>query len=96
LPSSDGWGTLFTEDTNPRRLAMNDASDITRTVDTYLAMWNETDPGRRAEHIERVWTRDGRYVDPLLEPRQSKACFLPPLPEAAVSRAGASLRVAVV
>jgi hypothetical protein len=23
-------------------------------VDTYLATWNETDPGRRAEHIERV------------------------------------------
>jgi hypothetical protein len=46
---------------------MSDPSDVTRTVDTYLAMWNETDPGRRAEHIERVWTRDGRYADPLLE-----------------------------
>jgi hypothetical protein len=67
LPSSDGWGTLVTTHTNPRRLAMSDPSDVTRTVDTYLAMWNETDPGRRAEHIERVWIRDGRYVDPLLE-----------------------------
>lgn len=42
-------------------------SDLTKTVDTYLAMWNETDPARRAEHIERAWVRDGRYVDPQLE-----------------------------
>jgi len=42
-------------------------SDVTVTVDTYLAMWNETDARRRAEHIERVWARDGRYVDPLVE-----------------------------
>jgi hypothetical protein len=42
-------------------------NDVTTTVDTYLAMWNETDPGRRAEHIRRAWTEDGRYVDPLLE-----------------------------
>ena len=42
-------------------------SDVTTTVDTYLEMWNETDPRRRAEHIERVWTADGRYVDPLQE-----------------------------
>src|SRR5262249_29395710 len=42
-------------------------SDITKTVDTYLAMWNETDAARRAEHIERAWVRDGRYVDPQLE-----------------------------
>src|SRR5262245_48744791 len=41
--------------------------DVTTTVDTYLAMWNETDPGRRADHIRRAWTEDGRYVDPLLE-----------------------------
>lgn len=42
-------------------------SDVTTTVDTYLMMWNETDPKRRADCIERVWTRDGRYADPLLE-----------------------------
>src|SRR3954471_16527697 len=42
-------------------------SDITTTVDTYLAMWNETDPDRRAEHIRRAWADDGRYVDPLQE-----------------------------
>ena len=39
----------------------------TQTVDTYLAMWNEEDPARRAEHIERAWVSECRYVDPLLE-----------------------------
>jgi hypothetical protein len=42
-------------------------SDVTTIVDTYLAMWNETDAARRATHIARAWTADGRYVDPLLE-----------------------------
>lgn len=42
-------------------------SDVTAVVDTYLAMWNESDAARRAQHIERAWTRDARYVDPLLE-----------------------------
>ena len=42
-------------------------SDVTATVDTYLAMWNETDAARRAEHIGRAWAKDGRYVDPLAE-----------------------------
>jgi SnoaL-like domain len=42
-------------------------SNIATTVDTYLAMWNETDSDRRAKLIERAWAQDGRYVDPLLE-----------------------------
>jgi hypothetical protein len=42
-------------------------SDVTSTVDTYLAMWNETDPARRAQHILKAWTADGRYVDPQQE-----------------------------
>src|SRR5213593_1725162 len=42
-------------------------SDATTTVDTYLAMWNETDPKHRAQLIERAWAGDGRYVDPMLE-----------------------------
>ena len=42
-------------------------SDGTTTVDTYLAMWNETDAIRRAALVERAWTADGRYVDPVLE-----------------------------
>ena len=42
-------------------------SDVSTTVDTYLAMWNEADPARRAEHIARAWTGDGAYIDPALE-----------------------------
>src|SRR5919198_4815798 len=42
-------------------------SDLATTVDTYLAMWNETDPARRAEYVERAWTADGTYVDPALQ-----------------------------
>ena len=42
-------------------------SDVTNTVDTYLAMWNETDPTKRAQTIRSAWTDDGHYVDPLME-----------------------------
>lgn len=41
--------------------------DATTIVDTYLAMWNETDAKRRAQLIERAWSGDGRYADPMLE-----------------------------
>lgn len=44
-----------------------DTTDVTRTVDTYLAMWNEEDPTRRAELIAAAWSTACRYVDPLLE-----------------------------
>jgi SnoaL-like domain len=43
-----------------------DMSDVTTTVDTYLAMWNEPDAARRSELIARAWTPDGSYVDPML------------------------------
>lgn len=42
-------------------------SDITPTIDAYFAMWNETDAERRAGHIARAWTPEGRYLDPALE-----------------------------
>jgi len=41
-------------------------ADATTIVDTYLAMWNETDPKRRARLIEQAWVGDGRYADPML------------------------------
>jgi hypothetical protein len=41
-------------------------TDVTTTVDGYLSAWNERDPQRRAELIERVWAPDGRLVDPPL------------------------------
>ena len=43
-------------------------SDLTETIDTYIAMWNEPDPARRAELIERAWAaKDARYADPVQE-----------------------------
>jgi len=42
-------------------------TDVTSLVDSYITMWNETDPARRVELIERAWVPDARYVDPLLE-----------------------------
>lgn len=41
-------------------------SDLTTTIDAYLAAWNETDPARRAELVEAVWNDDGRLIDPPL------------------------------
>ena len=43
-----------------------DVSNVTTTIDTYLAAWNETDPAHRAELIEQVWAADGRLTDPPL------------------------------
>lgn len=40
---------------------------VVDTVDTYFDIWNEPDPGRRAQLIERAWAPDGHYVDPLLD-----------------------------
>jgi hypothetical protein len=42
-------------------------ADVTSIVDTYLAMWNEEDDGRRHELVATSWREDGRYVDPLQE-----------------------------
>jgi hypothetical protein len=39
-------------------------SDIAATIDTYLAAWSETNPGKRAELVEQVWSDNGRLVDP--------------------------------
>lgn len=42
-------------------------ASITATADAYIGMWNEHDPDRRRSLIERAWTSDARYLDPLLE-----------------------------
>jgi hypothetical protein len=39
-------------------------TEVTAVVDTYLAAWNERDPQRRAELIERVWAENGSLIDP--------------------------------
>lgn len=42
-------------------------TDTATLVDTYFAMWRETDGGTRAELIARAFTPDGRHVDPLAD-----------------------------
>ena len=47
---------------------MQDTSTpLATVVETYLAMWNETDPDARAQLIEAAWLDTGYYQDPLLE-----------------------------
>jgi hypothetical protein len=41
-------------------------SDLTTTIDTYFAAWNETDADQRAALIEKVWAPTGHLVDPPL------------------------------
>jgi hypothetical protein len=42
------------------------ATHVEQTVDRYIAMWNENDPGRQRELIARTWWEDARYLDPLM------------------------------
>jgi hypothetical protein len=42
-------------------------TDVATLVDTYIDMWNEDDPARRAELIAAAWADSGAYTDPLLE-----------------------------
>jgi hypothetical protein len=38
----------------------------TDLVDRYIAIWNETDAGRRRALIDRTWTEAAIYVDPMM------------------------------
>ena len=40
-------------------------TDIEQTVERYFDMWNETDPARRRELIERTWAPVASYLDPM-------------------------------
>ena len=40
-------------------------TDIEQTVEGYFDMWNEADPARRRELIERTWAPVANYVDPM-------------------------------
>jgi hypothetical protein len=41
--------------------------DATQIVDTYLAIWNETDSAARHALIADAWTEDATYTDPLAD-----------------------------
>jgi NAD/NADP transhydrogenase alpha subunit len=40
-------------------------SDLAKTVERYLEIWNEADAGVRAQKIREVWTEQATYTDPL-------------------------------
>jgi hypothetical protein len=42
-------------------------SDVTATIDAYLAGLTQTDATRRAELISTAWAEEGRFVDPLFD-----------------------------
>jgi hypothetical protein len=48
-------------------------SDTTAVVDAYLDALSETDPATCTELVERAWTPEGHFVDPLLEARGHEA-----------------------
>jgi hypothetical protein len=39
---------------------------IVELVDLYIAMWNETDAGRRRGLIAKIWADGASYLDPVL------------------------------
>jgi SnoaL-like protein len=41
-------------------------TDITNTVDNYIAAWNEADPARRRQIVAETFTDDATYLDPLM------------------------------
>ena len=41
-------------------------TDTATVVETYLAAWNATDPAERRMLVERTFTPDARYLDPLM------------------------------
>jgi hypothetical protein len=48
-------------------------STVSDLVKNYLACWNETDPAARRALIDRYWSADASYVDPLVDVRGREA-----------------------
>ncbi len=41
-------------------------TDATTIAERYIAVWNETDAGRRRALISQAWTESCTYIDPLM------------------------------
>ena len=48
------------------RLKESQMAEVKTVVDDYIAAWNTADADERRAIVERVWTEDGSYVDPLM------------------------------
>jgi hypothetical protein len=46
---------------------MTNPTDFNRIAETYLAMWNETDPAARRGLVAELCAEDVRYTDPLAD-----------------------------
>jgi hypothetical protein len=44
-----------------------DMTDATMIADRYIALWNETDSGRRSALLAEGWSEDATYVDPQMK-----------------------------
>ncbi len=41
--------------------------DAASVAHNYIALWNETDADRRLALLDKAWTEDARYVDPMMQ-----------------------------
>jgi hypothetical protein len=48
-------------------IRMTTTTDASVTVDHYFEAWNDTDPRSRLQAVARVWSPEGRYVDPVAD-----------------------------
>lgn len=46
---------------------MTDALNVLEIAEGYIALWNERNDTRRRDLLASNWTRDARYVDPLMK-----------------------------
>lgn len=46
---------------------MTDALTALKIAEGYIALWNERNDSRRRDLLASHWTRDARYVDPLMK-----------------------------
>ncbi len=40
-------------------------STFDQLAESYIALWNETDPSSRRRGVEELWSEDARYIDPM-------------------------------
>ncbi len=70
-PPNRRQGSDTQEDTMTANAPENTADAIEpglrRLTEDYIAAWNATDPGVRRMLVDRVWSVDGTYTDPLCD-----------------------------
>lgn len=62
--------------TDTQAFAEISARSAAELAETYVALWNESDAGRRRRTIARLWTEDGRHI--LQPPQEIRALAAQP------------------